>query len=228
MLCPHAAGVNRTHRLKTWVTEAEVGNSKVTVTNSQREGSVTRASLHEYAAVHRLRYQQATRPCVSDRATTRAPSPILELANPRDRIEHLALPPPPAPDRAGERKTGLLKIFQYRRASLWALRTSTIVPDATRSSHGEKSDSSAESGDHQLLERVVVHFGPCLVPGQGSGHRSAERDAVGVVAAVEGATIRQRRLRAERVSAAASEQPRPSRKNGRKTTRVRASRLIAA
>src|SRR5512138_979551 len=36
-------------------------NSEVTVTNSQREGPVTRASLREYAAVQRLRYQQATR-----------------------------------------------------------------------------------------------------------------------------------------------------------------------
>src|SRR5437867_3855647 len=36
-------------------------NSEVTVTNSGREGSVTRASSREYAAVRRLRYQQATR-----------------------------------------------------------------------------------------------------------------------------------------------------------------------
>src|SRR5262249_60085456 len=36
-------------------------NSEVTVTNSPGEGPVTRASLREYAAVQRLRYQQATR-----------------------------------------------------------------------------------------------------------------------------------------------------------------------
>src|SRR5262245_57613703 len=36
-------------------------NSEVTVTNAAGEGSVTRASLREYAAVQRLRYQQATR-----------------------------------------------------------------------------------------------------------------------------------------------------------------------
>src|SRR5262249_25911125 len=36
-------------------------NSEVTVTNSAGEGPVTRVRLREYAAVQRLRYQQATR-----------------------------------------------------------------------------------------------------------------------------------------------------------------------
>jgi hypothetical protein len=52
--------VNGPHRLKNFGYRGEARRSEVTITNTLEEGTVTRASLREYAAVQRERYQQAS------------------------------------------------------------------------------------------------------------------------------------------------------------------------